>query len=38
MAVIGALHASGAPLLRVEKAEPTLEEVFVRLMEKEDVQ
>jgi ABC-2 type transport system ATP-binding protein len=37
MAVIGALHASGAPLLRVEKAEPTLEEVFVRLMEKEDV-
>jgi ABC-2 type transport system ATP-binding protein len=38
MAVIGALHASGVPLLRVEKAEPTLEEVFVRLMEKEDVQ
>ncbi len=38
MAVIGALHASGAPLLRVEKAEPTLEEVFVRLMEKEEGQ
>jgi ABC-2 type transport system ATP-binding protein len=37
MAVIGALHESGAPLLRVEKAEPTLEEVFVRLMEKEEV-
>jgi ABC-2 type transport system ATP-binding protein len=36
MAVIGALHESGAPLLRVEKAEPTLEEVFVRLMEKEE--
>ncbi len=36
MVVIGALHESGAPLLRVEKAEPTLEEVFVRLMEKED--
>jgi ABC-2 type transport system ATP-binding protein len=36
LAVIGMLHAAGAPLLRVEKAEPTLEEVFVRLMEKED--
>jgi ABC-2 type transport system ATP-binding protein len=34
--VIGALHESGAPLLRVEKAEPSLEEVFVRLMEKEE--
>jgi ABC-2 type transport system ATP-binding protein len=38
MAVISALHESGAPLLRVEKAEPTLEEVFVRLMEKEEAQ
>jgi ABC-2 type transport system ATP-binding protein len=36
MQVIGVLHGSGAPLLRVEKAEPTLEEVFVRLMEKEE--
>jgi ABC-2 type transport system ATP-binding protein len=36
MQVIGVLHESGAPLLRVEKAEPTLEEVFVRLMEKEE--
>ncbi len=34
--VIGVLHAAGAPLLRVEKAEPTLEEVFVGLMQKED--
>jgi ABC-2 type transport system ATP-binding protein len=38
MSVIGALHESGAPLLRVEKSEPTLEEVFVRLMEKEEGQ
>jgi hypothetical protein len=36
MQIIGSLHASGAPLLRVEKAEPTLEEVFVRLMDKEE--
>jgi ABC-2 type transport system ATP-binding protein len=38
VALIGVLHAAGAPLLGVEKAEPTLEEVFVRLMEKEEAQ
>jgi ABC-2 type transport system ATP-binding protein len=36
MAILQAVHELGLPLVGVQKAEPSLEEVFVKLMEKDE--